>query len=240
MKQLATLILALGVVLPAYANDHMLRYRGQYSLGHEVNIFCPEVNSQCYWLSPDTSQQQRKQLKQLVEENTDKAYETICIVVEGQINRDPVAKQAIGFAADYDGLFTVSKLYGLCGKSSLVTQRDLQHHRWILESINGKKIEAAALDNRIPELEIGEQMLASGYSGCNRFHGKAVLREDRFYIDSMASTRMFCKREQNDIEWLLLQVFSRESTVSIDANKNLILKTDETLLLFRLDDRAKS
>ena len=189
-------------------------------------------------MSPDTTQQQRKLLRQLVKENTDKAYEAICIVAEGRINRDPVAKQAIGFAADYDGLFTVSKLYGLCGKSSLVTQGDLQHHRWILESINGKKIEAAALYGRIPELEIGEHMVASGYSGCNRFHGKAALRNDQFSIHPLASTRMYCKAEQNDIESMLLKFLGLESTISIDADRNLILQTDDSLLRFRLQDRA--
>ena len=238
MRNLAFFVFFLSVVSSACANEQTIRYRGQYSFGHEVNSFCPDVNSQCYWLGPDTTQQQRKQLKQLVEENTGKAYETICIVVEGQINRDPVAKQAIGFAADYNGLFTVSKIFGLCDQSSFVTQGDLQHHRWILESINGRKIEAARLDNKIPEIEIGEQMMASGHSGCNRFHGKAILHQDQFYIDSMASTRMFCKPEQNDIELLLLQVLSRESRISIDASKNLILKTDDTLLQFRQQDRV--
>ncbi|MCZ6723205.1 MAG: META domain-containing protein [Gammaproteobacteria bacterium] len=120
-----------------------------------------------------------------------------------------------------------------------VTQADLQHHRWVLESINGTKIDAAKLDNQIPELEIGEQMMASGYSGCNRFHGEAGLRENRFIIDRVASTRMFCQPEQNDIELLLLQVFGQESRISIDADKNLILKTDDTLLIFRLQDRVE-
>ena len=238
MKKLAAFILFLNVAFPAWTSDHTLRYRGQYSFGHEVNIFCPEINSQCYWLSPDTSQQQRQQLKQLVEENTDKAYETICVVVEGQINRDPDAKQAIGFAAEYDGLFTVSGLYGLCGQAKVVTQGDLQHHRWVLESINGNKIGAAQLDGKIPELEIGEQMMASGHLGCNRFQGKAALREDRFIIDPVASTRMFCETEQNDIELLLLQVFAQESTISIDVAKNLVLITDDSLLKFRLKDRV--
>ncbi len=120
-----------------------------------------------------------------------------------------------------------------------VTQADLQQHRWVLESINGNKFDAAKLDNQIPELEIGEQMMASGHSGCNRFHGKAALREDRFIIDRVASTRMFCRPEQNDIELLLLQVFGQESRISIDADKNLILKTDDTLLIFRLQDRVE-
>jgi heat shock protein HslJ len=158
-------------------------------------------------------------------------------VVEGQFNRDPAAKAVIGFAVDYDGLFTVSKLYGLCDKPRIVTQGDLQHHRWVLESINGEKIDAAMLNNVIPELEIGEQMMASGNSGCNRFHGKAELRGDRFIIERAATTRMMCPPTQNEMERLFLQLLGQESKITIDATRNLFLKTDETQLKFRLDDR---
>ena len=133
------------------------------------------------------------------------------------------------YANDYDGLRD---------NSGLVTQGDLQHHRWILENINGNKIDAAALDDRLPGLEIGEQMMASGYLGCNRFHGKAALREDQFSIYPLASTRMYCKAEQNDIESMLLKILGRGSTISIDADRNLILQTDDTLMLFRLEDRS--
>ena len=235
MKNLTAFTILLIIFIPACASEQAIRYRGQYSFGHEVNIFCPEINSQCYWLGSDTAQQQRNGLKKLVEENTEKAYEAICVVVEGQINRDPAAKQAIGFAADYDGLFTVSKLYGLCDMPMLVTQGDLQHHRWVLESINGAKTDVA---NQLPELEIGEQMKASGNAGCNRFFGTATLREDRFIIDPVATTRMICQPEQNEIERQLLQVFGQESIITIDANNNLFLKTDDTLLKFRLEDRV--
>ena len=127
-------------------------------------------------------------------------------------------------------------LPGAGDQAKLVTLADLQHHRWVLESIDGNKIEAAKLGNQVPELEIGEQMMASGHAGCNRFHGKAALREDRFIIDPVATTRMFCQPAQNDIELLLLQVFGQESRISIDADKNLILETDDTLLIFRLKD----
>ena len=134
---------------------------------------------------------------------------------------------------------TEPTLDGSDDQPGIVTQADLQHRRWVLESIDGNKIEAAKLNNRVPELEIGEQMMASGHSGCNRFHGKAVLREDRFIIDHVATTRMMCPPAQNDIEMLLLQVFGQESRISIDADKNLILETDDTLLIFRLQDRVE-
>jgi len=239
LKYLIAIVPCFILIMSACASEEITRYRGQYSFGHEVNSFCPEINSQCYWLSPDTTQQHRSQLKQLVEENTDKPYQAICVVVEGQVNRDPAAKAAIGFAVDYDGLFTVSKLYGLCDKPRIVTQGDLQHHRWVLESINGEPIDAVKLANQIPELEIGEQMMASGNSGCNRFFGKAELRENRFIIEKAATTRMMCPAAQNEMEWLFLQLLGQESTITVDADRNLFLKTEETQLKFRLDDRVQ-
>ena len=239
MKNLGLFIILASLVLPACAGDQPLRYRGQYSYGHEVNVFCPQINSQCFWIGPDTGQQQRAQLIQLVVEHTSKPYEAICIVVEGRINRDPEAKQAIGFAAEYDGLFTLTSLYGLCDQPGVVTEGDLQHHRWILESIDGTPIDSAKLDGKIPDLEIGEQMMASGNSGCNQFHGKGALRDDRFIIAPLATTRMFCQDEQNKLESLLLQVLGQESIISIDAHHKLMLKSADSLLVFRRQDRVE-
>jgi len=239
LNYLALVTLLLTFLLPACAAEQTLRYRGQYSFGHEVNIFCPQTNSQCYWIGPDTTQQQRDHLQQLVGENTAEAYQAICIVVEGKINRDPAAKQAVGFAADYDGLFTLTRLHGLCDGPQVVTQGDLQHHRWVLESIDMVKFDSAKLGGKLPELEIGEQMMASGNSGCNQFHGQAVLREDRFIIEQMASTRMFCRPAQNDIESLLLRVLGQASVISIDSDSNLVLKGDHNLLIYRLQDRVE-
>ncbi len=230
------LLLLLTVTAPTLADEQSLRYRGQYTLGHEVNTFCPVINSQCYWISPETTRQQRQQLKQLVDNNTGKAYQAICIVVEGQINRDPEAKNSIGFAARYDGLFTVNRLFGLCDKTSIVTQGDLQHHRWILESINGNKIEAEKPGSKMPEIDFGEQMTVTGNTGCNRFSGRATLKNDQFVIGSMTSTMMFCSASQNKMELKLGQILGSESKITIDDKKNLILETGETRLVYRLSD----
>jgi heat shock protein HslJ len=239
LKKSVLILLFASFVLPASASDQTLRYRGLYRYGHEVNSFCPEINSQCYWLSPDTTQQQRNQLKQLVDENTAEAYEAICIVVEGEINRDPTAKQAIGFAAEYDGLFTVAKLYGLCDRVKVVTHGDLQHHRWVLVAVNGEPVDAEKLNQVIPELEIGEQLMASGNAGCNRFFGQVELREERFIIENAGTTRMMCPPAKNEMERLFLQLLGQESTVTIDVERNLLLETNETRLNFRQEDRVQ-
>jgi hypothetical protein len=51
--QVAALLLLSASCSPATESQ---RYRGDYTFGHEVNIFCPQINTQCYWLAPDTSQ----------------------------------------------------------------------------------------------------------------------------------------------------------------------------------------
>ena len=236
MRSIIILITLLTTVPPTFADEQPLRYRGQYTFGHEVNTFCPAINSQCYWLSPETARQQRQLLKQLAVDNTSKAYQAICVVVEGKINRDPEAKNSVGFAAEYDGLFTVHNIFGLCSKTSIVTHGDLQHHRWILESINGIKIEAEKLDNKIPEIDFGEQMTLTGNTGCNKFSAQATLQGDQIVISSMKSTMMFCTPPQNDLELKLKQILGSESKITIDDKKNLILEADDTRLEYRLKD----
>jgi hypothetical protein len=74
------------------------RYRGDYTYGHEVNIFCPQINAQCYWLGPDTNQVVRAELKALYEEKSPGLYKPVCVVIEGKIDRDSARS---GFAADF-------------------------------------------------------------------------------------------------------------------------------------------
>ena len=236
MRNLIILITLLTSATPTFADEQPLRYRGHYTFGHEVNTFCPAINSQCYWISPETALQQRQLLKQLAASNTSKAYQAICVVLEGKINRDPEAKNSIGFAASYDGLFTVSNIFGLCSKTSIVTHGDLQHHRWRLESINHNKIEAEKLDGEIPEIDFGEQMTVTGNTGCNRFSGQATLQDDQFVIGPMKTTMMFCTASQNQLELKLKQVLGSKSKITIDDKKSLILEAGDTRLAYRLYD----
>ena len=124
-------------------------------------------------------------------------------------------------------------------QAAQVSESSLQHHRWVLESVNGEAIDIQELGSIIPELEIGEQLAASGNSGCNRFFGTAVLQKNQFSINPVGSTRMLCKPVQNELEYLFLQLLGQWSTISLDAENNLTLKTENTLLEFRLEDRVQ-
>jgi heat shock protein HslJ len=234
MRTRVVLIASSILVLFASATyGEPLRYRGEYTYGHEVNIFCPAINSQCYWLSGETPREIRDDLKDLAGQRTSKPYEPICVVIEAEIDRET---RRDGFAADFDGLITVMDLFGVCDETSIVTHGDLQHHRWVLESINGEALDVDALEGRIPELDFGEQMHVSGNSGCNRFSGRASLHDGYIRFGQLISTLMSCSPAQNEIEYIIQQVLAG-SSVSIGINDNyLSLDANDVSLRYRLQD----
>ena len=224
---------AIGMLVILSVRAEPIRYRGEYTYGHEVNIFCPVINSQCYWLSGDTPDEVRGALKTLVAPNTSDPYEPVCVVIEAEVDCDT---ERDGFAADYDGLVNVIKLYGHCDDTKVVTHGDLQHHRWVLESINGEALDADAMHGRIPDLDFGEQMHVSGNSGCNRFSGTASLHDEYIRFGPLISTTMACSPAQNEVE-ATIQAVLTGIDIEIDINVNyLILQTGEVSLRYRLQD----
>lgn len=120
--------------------------------------------------------------------------------------------------------------------TGMIIASDLQHHRWILESINGEPISTDDANGMIPELDFGEQMFVSGNTGCNGMSGTAELRGEFFLIPVMAGTRRLCSPARNELELVLQGVLGQESRISLDENKNLILVADDVVLLYRLRD----
>lgn len=119
---------------------------------------------------------------------------------------------------------------------STVTDEDLEHHRWVLESINGAALPSLESGGRIPDLDFGERMMVTGNLGCNQISGKGVLRDGFFLIAAMVSTRRLCTSEWNDIERTLQTALGTESTISLGTDKNLTLETAGIILTFGLQD----
>lgn len=220
----------------AVAKEVTAQYRGDYTYGHEVNVFCPDVSSQCYWLSGESPVNVRDSLKQLASGDPAAPYSSVCVLVEGVVDR---RSPRTGFAADYDGLIAISRLIGTCAESALVIESDLMHRRWVLASINGEEPLFDDKDGLVPEIDFGEQMQVSGNTGCNRFSGKAELHGEYFGISAMVSTRQMCSPSYNALEQQLLTVLAGESRVTLDEKRNLILEKDGTILVFRPEDWVK-
>jgi len=203
------------------------RYRGDYTFGHEVNSFCPAINSQCYWLGPDTSQALRDQLKALYEQKKSGLYKPVCMIVEGFIDRGTPRD---GFAADYDGLITITALEGECDDSAAITPGDLNHRRWVLAAIDGRTIDAADLP---AVLDFGERLFVEGHDGCQRFNGFAELNENRITFDKVEFDRSGC---DTGIPEAVLFSANIAWQVALRDRDGLILSNTDNSLDFSRDD----
>ena len=208
-------------------NTESQRYRGDYTYGHEVNTFCPAINSQCYWLGPDTSQVLRDQLKALYEQKKPGLYEPVCIIVEGFIDRGTPRD---GFAADYDGLITITALEGDCDDSAAITPGDLNHRRWVLAAIDDRAVDAA---DPIAVLDFGERLFVEGRDGCQRFSGFAELHGNQIAFRKVEFDRSGCATGIPEAALFSEQISWQ---VALRDRGGLILRNADTSLDFRRDD----
>jgi hypothetical protein len=151
-------------------------------------------------------------------------------VVEGAIDR---ASSREGFAADYDGLFTMSELYGTCDKTPVVTQGDLQHHRWVLTRIGDQPV-VRTKPHTGPALEIGEKMFFEAHdhshslAGFSRLAGEQII----FEADSAAPAR-FPDSSITDFDVTSLPGAWR---ITRPSTQLLLLERANTRLEFTLSD----
>ncbi|EAN0414430.1 TPA: heat shock protein HslJ [Salmonella enterica] len=115
------------------------------------------------------------------------------------------------------------------GKVS-VKREQLEHHRFVLESVNGKTVTG-------PELSFGEDMTVSSKM-CNQFTGEGKLSDGELKVKNLAMTRMMCADPQlNALDGTLSELFSKGAQVDLTANQ-LTLATAETTLMYKLADLA--
>lgn len=203
------------------------RYRGDYTFGHEVNTFCPQINSQCYWLGPDTGQAVRAELKALYQAKTPGLYKPVCMVIEGKIDRDTAR---IGFAADYDGLITITTLVGDCDANDAVTPGDLNHHRWDLVEHNGIAIDAK---HDPVVLDFGERLFVEISEACRKLSGFAELDNNRIAFDRLEAVDLDCDMRPS-VEPLFMQLLSWR--ISLEGREALLLENSRAKLGFKKHD----
>lgn len=228
---LFTFFFAIGnaTAAPSSVNDS-LRYRGDYTIAHEVNSFCPQISSQCYWLSPETPHVVQQQLKALSTQFSAKPYEAICVVIEGRIDRDSEQK---GFAKDYDGSMIIEGLYGECTKTNIVTHGDLQHHRWVLNTVNNVPVKLYQF-NVLPTLDFGEKMFLAVNDGCKQFNADAVLENKILKFQNIEMIKNTCVTGNKLSDSLALS--EKLWVITIPEVGMLELRSDELVLNFKLND----
>lgn len=113
-----------------------------------------------------------------------------------------------------------------------VTAKDLENHRFVLQSVNGSAF-VAQDSARIPELSFGDKLQISG-AMCNRFFGQATLNGDQLKAEGLAMTRMMCSEPQlNELDNQFGQMLSNGAQVSFNGQQ-LTLKNDQHTLTYSL------
>ncbi|MCK5818751.1 MAG: META domain-containing protein [Psychromonas sp.] len=101
---------------------------------------------------------------------------------------------------------------------------------WKLIAIDGRTVNA----NIKSTLHIDSKLKASGNFGCNLFWGNAELKDHKFIIRKVASTRKRCKTKTNKVERKVSGVFSHWSQVKLSETK-LILSDKTHTLTYEID-----
>ncbi|WP_419876642.1 heat shock protein HslJ [Escherichia coli] len=131
-------------------------------------------------------------------------------------------------------LVALSLLMAGCVSSDkiAVTPEQLQHHRFVLESVNGKPVTS---DKNPPEISFGVKMMISG-SMCNRFSGEGKLSNGELTAKGLAMTRMMCANPQlNELDNTISEMLKEGAQVDLTANQ-LTLATAKQTLTYKLAD----
>ena len=131
-----------------------------------------------------------------------------------------------------------------CAAAVNTRLEDLQHHRWILHSIDGVELSAYAQELgfdddaplvKVPELDFGEQGFVSGNTACNQFQGQARVIDNSLILSQLATTMMMCAGFAGELELRLQLLYRNPLVITRDGNA-LILQGEENRLRYELRD----
>jgi len=215
--------------VPASVAASETRYRGDYIAGHEVRTFCPANASRCYWLAPGTPAAVREALSSLAAPSAEPHYPETCVVVAAEGDTESPRE---GFAADYDGLIDIRKVYGRCDEITLVAQGDIAHHRWVAslpEPFNSPLTPSLDFGQRI-----GNGVFVSGNDGCSTFTAVVLLRDAAEFSElELGPSNCGTIDEQPEFD------LREAGSLTLHPDDRLQLQTSSALVRFELKDWMK-
>ena len=108
--------------------------------------------------------------------------------------------------------------------------KDLLHHNFVLVSIDDKPFSG----DKAPSIEFNENFHVSG-AICNRYVGKGELQNNTLTVPNMASTKMICNNELDDLEGSMSKMLVNGAKLTLQGNV-LTLEDNEQKLTFHLKD----
>ncbi len=108
----------------------------------------------------------------------------------------------------------------------------LQHHRFVLTSVNGQAVNAG---DRPLELSFGEKTALTG-NMCNGFSGEGKVSDGELKVKSLAMTRMLCHDAQlNTLDATIGKMLREGAQVDLTENQLTLATADQTLV-YKLAD----
>ncbi|RMN22254.1 hypothetical protein ALQ63_00410 [Serratia plymuthica] len=122
---------------------------------------------------------------------------------------------------------------GMSQSGKTVTEDDLLHHNFVLQSVDGVAVKPQP--GNAPSIEFGEKMHVSG-AMCNRFFGSGQLQNGVLTVKNLASTRMLCTDAQrNQWDQTLSAVLEKGAKINLNAQQ-LTLSGGDHVLVYTLRD----
>lgn len=107
---------------------------------------------------------------------------------------------------------------------------------WVLETINGTKMEAAQFSKGLPRFEFNtREGRLSGHAGCNNFNGTIEIQGRTISTGRFMSTRMACPNLETETA-LLSSITSKKIPYSIGDMKLRLQVSPDSLLVFKKVD----
>ncbi|MEX3239048.1 MULTISPECIES: heat shock protein HslJ [Serratia] len=122
---------------------------------------------------------------------------------------------------------------GMSQNGKTVTESDLLHHNFALQSVDGVAVKSRPGNG--PNLEFGEKMHVSG-AMCNHFFGSGQLQDGVLTVPGLASTRMACSDPQlNQWDWVIGDVLGKGAKVTLSAQKLTLSGSGHVLVYTQRD-----
>lgn len=109
------------------------------------------------------------------------------------------------------------------------------HDIWVLEKLNGRKVERLDFAKELPLIEIyAEPNTFMGFAGCNQMNGRLFYEKDLLRFTDIITTRMAC--EPGNKEGEFLKTIQNATTYEIKENRLWLSNPSGLLLVFKKVD----
>lgn len=100
-------------------------------------------------------------------------------------------------------LMTLAFSFSFSGSANLyaqqkpkLSQEERLNDSWILKEFDGRDADPKQFPSGFPTLQFyTSKDKVNGFGGCNRFHGKLVLKKNKVRIEDIVATKMACPGE---------------------------------------------